>query len=412
MSLEYSPIVLDSINHDSFPKVELFVRLDAKYTLYKPEKTKLTIHNIERLRENGTEFVYINGKDSEEVQAHVEKRLDDSRATNVLSQYSKNLICSQMIVKCIDDVFKKPGQAAAFDKCRNILGKVSFRFADRNELTKLFSKLEDNFEKYLVTHSTQTTILAMFMCEKLFNAGKDDLVNVGAGAMLHDIGMLSVASDISEKYDALSENEYYRVRLHPKYGVDLLNSARVTNQIVHDITLGHHERYDGSGYPRALDGYEIPRYAMLVSICDIYCALTMNRPYKAASTPVEALRTMKVERKLFDPDILEGFLGIMADDALPETILEEKKSTGEVKPIDMAEIRELRKLMRSPNADRNKLVRMHSILTDNINSTFGEERAALTALRTDLKNLLKSLFSEDAAKNGGKAGVGFQDASS
>ncbi len=64
----------------------------------------------------------------------------------------------------------------------------------------------------------------------------------------------------------------------------------------------------------------------------------------------------------------------------------------------MAEIRELRKQMRSPHADRNKLVKMHSIITDNINNTFGEERAALTELRTELKNLLKSLFPEGAAR--------------
>jgi HD-GYP domain-containing protein (c-di-GMP phosphodiesterase class II) len=398
MALEYSPIVIDSINHKNFPDVELFVKLDAKYTLYKPEKTKLTIHNIERLRENGTEFVYINNKDAEEVQEHVEKRLEDSRAVNILSQYSKNLICSQMIIKCIDDVFKKPNQAAAFSKCCNILGKVSFNFADRNELIKFFSKLEDNFDKYLIKHSAQTTILALFMCDKLLNAGKDELINVGAGAMLHDIGMLSVSIDITDKEDALSENEYYRVKLHPKYGVGLLNNAGVTSRIVHDITLSHHERYDGSGYPKGLVGKKIPRYAMLVSICDIYCALTMNRPYKTASTPADALKTLRSEKRLFDPAILERFLGIMEDSSLPETVAEEKKSKVVVKTLDMAEIRELRNQIRSPKADRNKLVKMHSIITDNINKTFGEERAALTELRTELKNLLKSLFPEGTAK--------------
>ena len=164
--------------------------------------------------------------------------------------------------------------------------------------------------------------------------------------------------------------------------------------IVHDITLSHHERYDGSGYPRALVGNDIPRYAMLVSICDIYCALTMNRPYKTASTPADALKTLKCEKRLFDPDIFRGFLGIMEDSLLPETAAEENKSKEVVKTLDMAEIRELRKQMRNPKADRNKLVKMHSIITDNINNTYGEERAALTKLRTELKNLLKSLFPE------------------
>jgi|GEM_PF-302430 len=398
MALEYSPIVLDSINHENFPKVELFVKLDGKYTLYKPENTKLTIHNIERLRENGTEFVYINGKDAEEVQEHVEKRLDDSRAVNILSQYSKNLICCQMIIKCIDDVFRKHNQAAPFAKCRTLLNKISFQFGDRSELIKLFAKLEDNFDKYLINHSAQTTILTTFLCDRLFNVGKDDLVSVGVGAMLHDIGMLSVSGDITNKVDVLSEDEYYRVKLHPKYGVDLLRNVGVKNSIVHDITLAHHERYDGSGYPKALVGPDIPRYAMLVSICDIYCALTMNRPYKAASTPAEAVRTLKSERRLFAPEILDGFLGFMEDASHEEPAAEEKKAPGPAQSLDMSEIRELRRQMRNPNVDRNKLVRMHSIITDNINNSFGEERMALTELRTEVKNLLKSLFAEGAER--------------
>ncbi|QEM67527.1 HD domain-containing protein [Geobacter sp. FeAm09] len=398
MSLEYSPIVLDSINHETFPKVELYVGLNGKYTLYKPEKTKLTIHNIERLRENGTEFVYINSKDSEVVQEHVEKRLDDSRAAAILSQHSKNLICSQMVIKAIDDVFRKPNEPAAFEKCRTILGKIAFVFEDRNELIKLFAKLEDNFDKYLINHSAQTTILAMFMAERLFGAGRDEIISVGTGAMVHDIGMLSISSDITDKVDVLTESEYYRVKLHPKYGIDLLTSAGVTDRIVHDITWGHHERYDASGYPRGLFADDIPRHAMLVSICDIYCALTMNRPYKSASSPSDTLRTLKSERKLFDPEILAGFMGIMEDNEIPETAAEEKNTRIEARTMDMAEIRELKKLMRSPNADRTRLVKMHSIITDNINSTYGEERAALMELRSELKNLLKSLFSEAAGK--------------
>jgi len=398
MTLKYSPIVLDSINHDNFPEIELFVRLDGKYTLYKPRNTKLTIQDIERLRENGTEFIYINNKDTEEVQEHVELRLTDAKAENILSRYSMNLICSQIIIKCIDDVFMKPNDAAAFNKCLKILGKVSFKFKDRNELISLFSKLEVNFDKYLINHSAQTTILAMFMSEKLFNAGKDDLISVGAAAMLHDIGMLSVSSYITDKINVLSDDEYYRVKLHPKSGIALLKNSGVTNPIVHAVTLNHHERYDGSGYPRALIGKSIPKYAMLVAICDIYCALTMSRPFKAASTPDAALRTLKNERRLFDPNILKGFLGILEDNSLPKAVEEEKKSPIRVKTFDLAEIRELRRQMRSPQADRDELLKMHSIITDNINKTFGEEKAAFVELRTELKNLLQSMFPQGVAK--------------
>src|SRR6185369_1412499 len=158
-----------------------------------------------------------------------------------------------------------------------------------------------NYEKYLVIHTAQVTILSMFMYEKLFSASRDELIEIGVGAMLHDIGMLYISSNIIEKNDALSESEYHRVKLHPRHGYDILCHVWMTEQIPLDICLNHHERYDGNGYPRGLCDQSIPRHAMLVSICDIYCALTMNRPYRSASTPEEAMKTLKSERKLFDP---------------------------------------------------------------------------------------------------------------
>lgn len=395
MPFEYSPIVLDSINQDNFPNVELYVKHENKYTLYKPADIKLTIHNIERLRENGTEFVYINSANSEEVQAHVEERLNDTHSIKALSPFSKNLICSQIIISCINEVFKHPTMAAAFHKCRIILKQISLKFEDRNELINHFSKLELNFDKYLVTHSAQVTILAMHLYEKLFNAGNDELVNIGLGAMLHDIGMLYIASDITEKTDVLSESEYHRVKLHPRHGGDVLTDVGIKEQVVLDITLNHHERYDGSGYPRGLSGQRIPRHAMLISLCDIYCALTMNRPYKSASTPEEALETLKSERRLFDPEIFDGFLGVMTNASLPVTAAEEKNvSRTAAKTVDSTMVQELRRRMRASIDDRTKLLQLHSLLTDNIKNSHGEERVALGALRSELKDLLNSLFAE------------------
>lgn len=396
MPLEYSPIVLDSINHENFPNVELYVKHENKFTLYKPAETKLTIHNIERLRENGTEFIYINGANSEEVQAHIEKNLDGIQTVNRLSQLSKNLICSQIIIRCIEDVFKHPNMAAAYHKCRMILKQVSLKFEDRHELIGFFAKLEHNFDKYLITHSAQVTILSMFMYEKLFNAGKDEQVDIGVGAMLHDIGMLYISSDIMEKTDVLSESEYYRVKLHPRHGCELLNDVRIKDRITLDITLDHHERYDGSGYPRGLHGQRIPKHAMLVSICDIYCALTMHRPYKSASTPDEALDTLKSEGKLFDPEILSGFLKIMANTAHTEKTPEVNKETRTMaRSIDTAKIQELRTRMRNSLDDRNRLLQLHSLITDDIKNSYGEEKVALVAFRAELKDLLNSLFAAD-----------------
>ena len=394
MSLKYSPIVLDSILPKEFPKVELYVRHQQGFTLYKPEDTELSEENMERLRDNKVEFVYINNNDWELVESYIERSLDTIFASKTVPQKSKNLIFSHVIIDCINEVFKNPGMTLAYYKCHNMLKQLSFKFEDREELTGHFSKLEQNYEKYLVIHTAQVTILAMFLYEKLFNAGRKELIDIGVGAMLHDIGMLQIASNITEKTDALSESEYHRVKFHPRYGYDMLCEVSMTDQITLDIALGHHERYDGSGYPRGLSDTSIPRHAMLVSICDIYCALTMNRPYRRASTPEEALKTLKSERKYFDPQIFDGFFNIMTNQHT-EMVTEEKSIKREVVTNGTVSIEEFTRRLRSSAENRNKLLQLHSDVTDSINYAFGAEKEALIAFRKELRDFMQSLSSTD-----------------
>ena len=395
MQFNYSPIVLDSINPQNFPQVELYIKQEKNFALYKPQDTKLTTQNFERLQENGTEFVYINSANQDEVQTNLEKNLDNIISNESLPRFSKNLIFSHIIISCINDVFKNPNMAAAYHKCRTILKLISLEIEDRDELITLFSKLEQHYEKYLVTHTAQVTILSMFLYKRLFNADQKELVEIGVGAMLHDIGMLHIASNIVEKTDVLTESEYHRVKFHPRHGHDMLYQVGIKEQVPLDIALSHHEHFDGSGYPRGLSEYNIPRQAMVVSVCDIYCALTMNRPYRGASTPEEALRTLKIERKLFDPDIFDRFFGIMNSNIAPVIVTEEKIIPQKIDTTIIAMIQGLRRELRDSIEDRNKLLQLHSTVTDKINNSFGEEKGALVAFRNELKDVLNSQFAAD-----------------
>lgn len=393
MALKYSSIVLDSILPDEFPKVELYVRHQQGFTLYKPEDTELSKENMERLRDNKIEFVYINNNDWELVEAYIEKSLDAIFSSKTVPQKSKNLIFSHVIIDCINEVFKNPGMMMAYFKCHNILKQLSFKFEEREELTTLFSKLEQNYEKYLVVHTAQVTILSMYLHEKLFNTGRKEVIDVGVGAMLHDVGMLQIASNITEKTDALSESEYHRVKFHPKYGYDMLCEVSMTDRIALDIAHSHHERHDGSGYPKGLSDTSIPRHAMLVSICDIYCALTMNRPYRSASTPEEALKTLKSEKKYFNPHILDGFFRIMANQHTE--IVTEEKASREVTTKSGPSLQDFTRRMRSSKEDRKKLLQLHSEVTDSINYAFGADKEAFIAFRKELRDFLQSLSSTD-----------------
>jgi len=312
MPLEYSPIALESIETGAFPNVALYVKQGEKYILYKGREVKLTTKELDRLQKSKVEFVFVKGTDADDVQTYLENNLKNIFANEVISQKTKNAVLCPIMVNYICDIFKNPEQPETFHKCRKLLEQLIFKITERKELLELLS-MAVHHKAYLFTHSAQVAILSMFLHQRLFNVEHDEMVDVGVGSILHDIGMIYIASDILDKTDTLSPTEYFRVRHHPRHGYDTLLKMGVTDPLSLTIVLSHHERYNGTGYPNHLFENEIPRSALVTSICDVYCALTTDRPYSQASTPDDALRSMKREARLFHPEILGEFLAFMSD---------------------------------------------------------------------------------------------------
>ncbi len=310
MASDFSTIILDSIDPASFPNVSLYVKQGSNYTLYRNEETDLTEDGLERLRQNGVEFVYTESSNSDEVLFYVESNLKNICNNDNLPQTSKNLVLSHVMMNNIGEVFKNPTDPGTCLKCQNFLEQHEFLIDDRRDLLELLSKFT-HYDVYLFKHSAQVAILTVYMHRKLLGMMSKELVPVGVGAMLHDIGMLDVSHEIHEKRDALSHKEYRRVRHHPRNGHNMLHKIGLTNPVSLSMVLDHHERYNGTGYPRQLYEDEIPRSAQIGSICDTYCALTMDRPYRPASTPAEAVKIMQGEKRLYHPGFFEAFVDIM-----------------------------------------------------------------------------------------------------
>ena len=132
------------------------------------------------------------------------------------------------------------------------------------------------------------------------------LLNIG---MLHDIGKLRVPASIIQKKGRLSENEHAIMRLHPLYGVRMLNASHIrVGDVIKDAVYYHHENEDGSGYPRKLKGFQIPHYAKMLRIADSFDAMTTQRPYSQPKSCKEALDILSQESgTAFDTILTETF---------------------------------------------------------------------------------------------------------
>ena len=127
--------------------------------------------------------------------------------------------------------------------------------------------------------------------------------------MLHDIGKMAMPLDVLNKPGKLSDDEYAVMRSHPERGHAILLGAGVAvSEAVLDVCLHHHEKMDGTGYPHRLAGEQISRLARMGAICDVYDAITSDRPYKTAWDASGSLARMAQWQGHFDTQILHAFV--------------------------------------------------------------------------------------------------------
>ena len=176
-------------------------------------------------------------------------------------------------------------------------------------LTKITSY---DFNTY--THSVNVGLLAVSMAKVLFRGSHaHNMHELGIGFFLHDLGKVQISLEIINKPGRLTEEEMNIMRNHPANGFRLLHEARQLTEECKTIVLQHHERFDGTGYPKQLRGQEIHLYGKICAMADVFDALTSDRPYKKKMAPFEALTLMKKEMiNHFQKDLFEKFVFMLS----------------------------------------------------------------------------------------------------
>lgn len=161
-------------------------------------------------------------------------------------------------------------------------------------------------------HSQRVTELTLRIASKM-SIKDEDLAHVRRGALLHDIGKMGIPDSILLKPGKLTDDEWEIMRKHPVYAFEMLSSIDYLRPAL-DIPYCHHERWDGSGYPRGLKGKQIPLEARIFAVVDVFDALTNDRPYRKAWARETALEYIREQSgKHFDPQVLSVFMHEVGD---------------------------------------------------------------------------------------------------
>jgi PAS domain S-box-containing protein/putative nucleotidyltransferase with HDIG domain len=170
-----------------------------------------------------------------------------------------------------------------------------------------WSKALDLRDKETEGHALRVTQLTAHLARTM-GVNDDDLVHVRRGALLHDIGKMAIPDSILLKPGPLTDEEWVTMKKHPVYAYELLSPIPYL-RLALDIPYCHHEKWEGTGYPRRLKGEAIPIAARIFAIVDVYDALTSDRPYRPAWSKQKALAYIREQSgKHFDPQVVEAFL--------------------------------------------------------------------------------------------------------
>ncbi|TMJ00511.1 MAG: GAF domain-containing protein [Bacillati bacterium ANGP1] len=170
-----------------------------------------------------------------------------------------------------------------------------------------WSKALDLRDKETEGHTLRVTKLTERLARAL-HVGDQDRVHIRRGALLHDIGKMGIPDSILLKPGPLTDEEWVVMKKHPTYAYELLSPIHYLRLAV-DIPYCHHEKWDGSGYPRGLKGEEIPVASRVFAVIDVYDALTSDRPYRRAWPKEKALAYIREQAgKHFDPAVVATFL--------------------------------------------------------------------------------------------------------
>jgi diguanylate cyclase (GGDEF)-like protein len=199
-------------------------------------------------------------------------------------------------------------------------GEMRGTYARRNGLSAVYALVStvEARDPYIYGHSRKVNTYAVALAEAI-GLSPDEVANVSAAALLHDIGKIGIPDKVLNKKGKLNEEDWKAIKAHPKLGATIISNIPHLVPCVNSI-LHHHERWDGTGYPEGLKGEEIPIEARILAIADTFEAMTSARPYRPALSLEEVVKELRRGAGLqFDPKLIEVFIGIV-EAGLPDKV--------------------------------------------------------------------------------------------
>jgi len=282
----FLPVPLQTVPPESLTQLEIYIDNGENYSLYNASGLEFLPKDSERLLNYGIQFVYVSVRQHQEYYKTVEKAIHKIIEDKKLQTEKKAQILYATSLELCNQLLNAPPEKDEINRVENIAhATAKMILNDRQAFSKLLDVSSHDF--YTSTHMVNVCGITIKLANELGLVDPRLLQRLGTGSLLHDIGKIFIPREILNSTRELSAEQYKIIRSHVELGMNHLKSVTDPPQEVIDIVYEHHERMDGSGYPRGLKSKEISQLGRLAAIVDTFDAMTSVRPYREHTFSVE-----------------------------------------------------------------------------------------------------------------------------
>jgi len=306
----YIPIYTRSLTANDVLEFDLYVFDGRDMVLFRSAQLPMSSESCNDLLKRNLNRLYVSATQRQEYQRYIRDNISQILADDSIDDFTKASIVYDSAKELVKDVFADPTKGQHIKESQAFVESTAlYVLKGKNAFLNMLKVM--SFDYTVFTHSVNVCTFSLALAHAAGIAKTNELVQLGTGALLHDVGKARIPESILHKSGPLDQSEWQIMRKHPQWGVELMSE---TDLIPHESYIPisqHHERRNGNGYPDGLRDDEIHTYARIVAIADAFDAMTTNRVYRAAEDTFFTLKTMSAQEEGFDEPLLRRFIKLM-----------------------------------------------------------------------------------------------------
>ena len=309
----FVPISLGSLRSDTITSFDIYIRPleNRPHVLYCEKNLRFDESSRQRLLASRVTQIFIKCSQRAQYRQYIEANLEAILSDASIPQDDKTEVLYVTAAGVVEDLLVKDPSPDKVKRGKEIVRHtVDAMVSDKQMLQSVLRIISTNYAIY--THSINVVAYSVALAQRAGYTDPGTLREIATGALLHDIGKSKIPADVLSAQRPLTNKEMELVRQHPVMGHEILQGFGNVGEIALDIVLHHHERLRGGGYPDNIQGDWLSPFVRIVTIADVFDALTTERPFQRARNSFVAFKTIRNEMGHdIDPDLFRIFVGLL-----------------------------------------------------------------------------------------------------